>query len=61
MFKDVLSIGGKPGLFRMVSHAKNYIIVESLIDGKRTVVSKRKNIASTGYRDVWQLGRKAAE
>ena len=53
MFKDVLSIGGKPGLFRMVSHAKNYIIVESLIDGK--------NIASAGYRDVWQLGRKAAE
>ena len=29
MFKDVLSIGGKPGLFKMVSHAKNYIIVES--------------------------------
>ena len=62
MFKDVLSIGGKPGLFRMVSHAKNYIIVESLIDGKRTPsYQNEKNIASTEYRDVWQLGRKAAK
>jgi cobalamin biosynthesis protein CobT len=31
----VLSITGKPGLFKMVAQAKNGIIVESLIDGKR--------------------------
>ena len=44
MFKDVLSIGGKPGLFRMISHTKNYIIVESLIDGKRTTSYQNEKI-----------------
>lgn len=31
----VLSISGKPGLFKMVAQAKNGVVVESLIDGKR--------------------------
>ena len=31
----ILSISGKPGLFKMVGEAKNNIIVESLIDGKK--------------------------
>lgn len=31
----ILSITGKPGLFKMVAQAKNGVIVESLIDGKR--------------------------
>lgn len=35
MVKDILAIGGQPGLYRLVSQAKNGIIVESLIDGKR--------------------------
>ncbi len=35
MFNEVLSIAGKPGLFKMVSQAKNYVIVESLLDQKR--------------------------
>lgn len=33
--KDIMAIGGKPGLFKMVAQAKNGIIVESLIDKKR--------------------------
>ena len=33
--KEILAISGKPGLYRMVSQAKQSIIVESLIDGKR--------------------------
>ena len=36
MFKDILTIGGKPGLFRVVSAAKSYVIVESLLDGKKS-------------------------
>lgn len=36
MLKEILSISGKPGLFKLVSQSKNMIIVESLIDGKRT-------------------------
>ena len=31
----ILSISGKPGLFVMVGEAKNNLIVESLIDGKK--------------------------
>lgn len=33
--KEILAISGKPGLYRMVSQAKQSIIVESLLDGKR--------------------------
>lgn len=32
----VISISGKPGLFKVVAQSKNNIIVESLKDGKRT-------------------------
>jgi hypothetical protein len=35
MLKGILSIGGHPGLFKMVTEAKNSIIVESLLTGKR--------------------------
>jgi hypothetical protein len=33
--EGILSISGKPGLFKLVSQAKNTIIVESFIDSKR--------------------------
>ena len=35
MLKGILSISGQPGLFKMVTEAKNSIIVESLLTGKR--------------------------
>ncbi|MFB6316969.1 DUF5606 domain-containing protein [Saccharicrinis sp. FJH54] len=35
MLKGILSISGKPGLYKMVTQGKNSIIVESLLDGKR--------------------------
>lgn len=35
MLKEILSISGKPGLYKLVSNSANAIIVESLIDGKR--------------------------
>jgi len=31
----IIAISGKPGLFKVVAQAKNSIIVESLLDGKR--------------------------
>lgn len=31
----IISISGKPGIFKVVAQSKNNIIVESLIDGKR--------------------------
>jgi len=33
--KDILAIGGKPGLYKFVSQAKNGIIVEGMQDHKR--------------------------
>ena len=35
MLKGILSISGYPGLFKMVTEAKNSVIVESLLTGKR--------------------------
>ena len=35
MLKDILSVSGHSGLYKLVSHGKNNMIVESLIDGKR--------------------------
>jgi hypothetical protein len=33
--KDILAIGGKPGLYKFIAQAKNGIIVESLTDKRR--------------------------
>ncbi len=54
MFKDVLSIGGKPGLFKMVSHSKNYLIVESLLDGKRVPTYQNEKVSL--LRDIVMFG-----
>ena len=35
MLKTILSVSGKPGLYKMISQGKNLLIVESLIDKKR--------------------------
>lgn len=35
MLKNILSISGKPGLFKLVSRGKNMLIVEALATGKR--------------------------
>lgn len=36
MIRRIVSIAGKPGLFKLVSQGKNMLIVESLSTGKRT-------------------------
>ncbi|PRY90021.1 DUF5606 domain-containing protein [Marinilabilia salmonicolor] len=46
MLKGILAISGKPGLFKMITNAKNSIIVESLIDGKRTPAYATSKISS---------------
>jgi hypothetical protein len=38
MLTKVLSISGKPGLYKLISTSKNLNIVESLLDGKRVPV-----------------------
>ena len=46
MLKSILSISGKPGLFKLVSGAKNMIIVESLVDVKRLPSHQRDKVIS---------------
>lgn len=46
MLKEVLSISGKPGLFKLVSQGKNMLIVESLVDKKRQPAYSHQKIVS---------------
>lgn len=48
MLKTILSISGKPGLYKLVSQGKNMLIVESLIDKKRTPAYGKEKIVSLG-------------
>lgn len=48
MLKKILSISGKPGLYKLISYGKNMLIVESLVDGKRTPATARDKIISLG-------------
>lgn len=42
----ILSIGGKPGLYKMIAQAKNGVIVESLLDQKRLQAFAHDKISS---------------
>lgn len=44
--RNILSISGKPGLYKLLSSAQSRIIVESLIDGKKMPVSSVSKISS---------------
>lgn len=44
--KDILSIAGKPGLYRLVAQSRNSIIVESLDTAKRIPISATQKISS---------------
>ena len=46
MIDKILSISGKPGLFRLVSRGKNMLICESLIDGHRCPALQRDKVLS---------------
>ncbi len=48
MIKNILSISGKPGLFKLVSQGKNMLIVESLTNGKRTPAYAHDKVVSLG-------------
>lgn len=48
MLKKILSISGRPGLYRLVSQGKNMLIVENLANGKRTPAYARDKVVSLG-------------
>jgi len=45
---ETLAISGQPGLFRFVAQSRGGIIVESLADAKRTIVSGNAKVSSLG-------------
>ena len=48
MLKKILSVSGKPGLYKLVSQGKSMLIVEALTDGRRMPVYAREKISSLG-------------
>ena len=41
----ILSIGGKPGLYRLITQTRTGFVAESLLDGKKITVSVRSNVS----------------
>ena len=56
MLKKILSISGKPGLYKLVSYGKNMIIVESLSEKKRIPTYTRDKIVSLGDIAIYTYG-----
>lgn len=54
--KEILSISGKPGLFKTLAQTKNGVIVESLIDGKRIQAFGTDKISSLGEISIFTTG-----
>ena len=48
MLKKILSISGKPGLYRLISYGKGIIIVENVTDNKRMPAYTRDKIIASG-------------
>jgi hypothetical protein len=46
--EKILSISGKPGLYRIISQSKKSIIVESLVDKKRFPVNALNSVSALG-------------
>lgn len=41
----ILAIGGKPGLYKLVTQTRGGFVAESLIDNKRLSISARQNVS----------------
>lgn len=48
MLKKIVSISGKPGLYRLVSRGKNQLIVENIATGQRIPAYTRDKVVSLG-------------
>jgi hypothetical protein len=52
----ILSIGGKPGLYRMIGQTKNGFIVESLNDGKRIPAFPSQQVSALEEISIFTTG-----
>ena len=51
----ILSISGKPGLFKIVTQTRSGLVAESLIDGKKTSVNVHSNVSILSEIAVYTL------
>lgn len=56
MLKNILSITGKPGLYKLLNRGNNMLIVESLVDGKRMPTYARDKIVSLADVSMFTTG-----
>ena len=56
MLNNILSITGKPGLYKLVSRGNNMLIVESLLDGKRMPTYARDKIVALSEVSMFTTG-----
>ncbi len=53
--EKILSIGGKPGLFRMITQTRSGFVAESLLDGKKITVGMPGNVSVLSEIAVYTL------
>lgn len=56
MLKGILSIAGRPGLFKLINPGKNMLIVESLQTGKRTPAYAHDKVISLADISMYTIG-----
>lgn len=54
--KEILSVSGKPGLFKTIAQTKTGVIIESLTDGKRLQAFASDKISSLGEISIFTTG-----
>lgn len=56
MITNILSIAGKPGLYKLVSRGRNMLIVEALATGKRTPAYSHDKVMSLADIAIYTTG-----
>lgn len=56
MLRTILSIAGRPGLYRLVNQGKNMLIVEGLADHRRTPAYAHDKVVSLGDISIYTDG-----
>lgn len=56
MIRTILTIAGRPGLYKLVNQGKNMLIVESLANGKRIPAYARDKVVSLGDISIYTMG-----
>ncbi len=53
--EKILAIGGKPGLFKLLTQTRSGFVAESLLDGKKITVGMRGNVSVLSEIAVYTL------